>query len=269
MVNHPALPAYARLPLRFAADALHAALQAIPADAWRAHFNLDYYSGDWSGVALLAPASANDPLAAAHGSGEDEAQATARCSAPWLQVLAHIPMRISSARLLRLGAGARIREHCDPDLGDPNGDVRLHVPILSHPAVEFMLDGQVIPMAVGECWFLDLSRPHRVENRSEHARIHLVIDARRNDWLRAQIDVGLADTPPARMARSTLAFQAFRQRVHADAQLAEPLIRLSDARQFAECAVSLGAQLDLHFAIEDVQAAMRQGRADWSEQWTV
>ncbi|HBX57381.1 aspartyl/asparaginyl beta-hydroxylase domain-containing protein [Pseudomonas sp. UBA2684] len=267
--SHSALPAYARLPLRVDVALLQAALQAIPDAAWSAHFNTDYYRGDWSGVALLSPAGAHDPLAAAHGGDSTDTHATPWHSARWQQVLAGIAMRISSARLLRLGAGAHISEHCDPDLSDPQGDVRLHIPIRSHPAVEFLLEGQVIPMAVGECWFLDLARPHRVDNRSEQARIHLVIDARRNDWLRAQISAGLATTPAAQIARSTLAFNRFRQRVHADTLLAGQLNRLENAREFAERAVQLGAQLDLHFAIDDVRSAMRQGRRAWSEQWTV
>ncbi len=267
--THCALPAYARLPLRFDGPALQAALQQIPAAAWTAHFNTGYYNGDWSGVALLGPRHTHAPLAAAHGSAPVETQTGTCYSAFWQQVLARIAMPISSARLLRLGAGAQIREHCDPDLGDPAGDVRLHIPIHSHPAVEFILDGQVIPMAVGECWFLDLSRPHRVDNRSPQARIHLVLDARRNDWLRAQIGAGLSDTPAAQTARSTLAFAAFRQRVHEDPHLARQLIGIEDPRQFAESAVGLAAQLQLHFSADDVLAAMRQGRRAWNAQWTV
>lgn len=49
----------------------------------------------------------------------------------WHQVLALFQTSIRSARLLRLGAGARIHEHCDPDLGQPGGDLRLHMPLLS------------------------------------------------------------------------------------------------------------------------------------------
>jgi hypothetical protein len=38
-------------------------------------------------------------------------------------------------------------------------------------------------MAAGTAWYLNLSEPHRVENRSERDRIHLVIDSIVDDWL--------------------------------------------------------------------------------------
>ncbi|MES2818064.1 MAG: aspartyl/asparaginyl beta-hydroxylase domain-containing protein [Pseudomonadota bacterium] len=269
MPTRPALPAYARLPLRFDTLALREALGQLPASAWTAHFNADYYSGDWSGVPLLSPLQAHDRLNAAHGGASSAGLPTAWYAPAWHQLLTQIPMQISSARLLRLGAGAQIREHQDPDLGDPLGDVRLHIPIISHPEVEFLLEGQVVPMAEGDCWFLDLARPHRVDNRSLSARIHLVIDARRNEWLRMQIAAGLPNTPHAHMARSTWAFAVFRQRVQNDPRLACQLNTLQDARTFSARAVELGAGLALHFSIDDVQAAMRLGRRAWFEQWRV
>lgn len=79
----------------------------------------------------------------------------------WQMALRDWPLEIVSARLLRLGPGGRIHEHRDYDLGGPDADLRLHVPLLSAPGVDFWLDGQIMPMAAGECWFLDLARPHR------------------------------------------------------------------------------------------------------------
>ncbi|WP_313025722.1 aspartyl/asparaginyl beta-hydroxylase domain-containing protein [Pseudomonas lopnurensis] len=263
----PPLPAYARLPPRFPVSDLQAAVRALPDPAWTPHFNSGYHNGGWSGIALLGPESPHDPLLPAHGGISPAVRASQWCSPFWQALLERIPMRISSARLLRLEEGGCIREHCDPDLGDPQGDVRLHIPIHSHPAVEFMLEGLVVPMAEGECWLLDLARPHRVENHGDRPRIHLVIDARRNDWLYRQIACGLVDTPTAQPARSTLAFAAFRRQVHERPALAEALCRLTDAGQFAARAVEFGDWLGLRFSVDDVRAAMRQGRNDWSGQW--
>ncbi|TRO15424.1 aspartyl/asparaginyl beta-hydroxylase domain-containing protein [Ectopseudomonas mendocina] len=265
---HP-LPTYARLPLRFDVGTLRTALQALPDSAWNRHFNTDYYSGDWSGIPLLLPAEAHTPLQAAQSTDNQAVQASPWYDPVWQALLEQIPMRISSARLLRVGAGGRIHEHCDPDLGDPRGDVRLHIPILIPPDVEFIVDDLSIPLAVGECWFLDLARPHRVENPSSEARVHLVIDARRNDWLYAQIAAGLASTPAAGPSRSTIAFAAFRQQVHQRPELLATLSRIKDPRTFAEQAVQLGAVCDLHFSVDVVQAAMRKGRRAWIEQWIV
>lgn len=266
MVSESRLPACARLPLRFATPALEAAVAALPAGAWVTHFNTAYHTGGWSGVSLLAPQEAPHALSAGQGSDTRPPSATRWHGLLWQELLQSIDMPIRCARLLRLEAGSRIREHCDPDLGDPEGDVRLHVPILSGPGVEFLLEGQVVPMAPGECWFLDLARPHRVENVGEQARVHLVIDARRNDWLRGQIATGLADTPASRPARSTLAFAEFRRQVASRADLAAALRDLQDPRDFCERAVTLGAGLGLCFQDDDVRAAMRRGRQAWLDQ---
>jgi hypothetical protein len=38
-------------------------------------------------------------------------------------------------------------------------------------------------LEAGSCWYLRLSDPHRVANRGETDRVHLVIDAAVNDWV--------------------------------------------------------------------------------------
>jgi quercetin dioxygenase-like cupin family protein len=68
-------------------------------------------------------------------------------------------------------------------LGFEDGEVRIHVPVSTDPAVEFRLDGQRIEMAEGEAWYLDLNLPHAVVNRGSSARVHLVIDCEVDDWL--------------------------------------------------------------------------------------
>ncbi|PAU63438.1 aspartyl/asparaginyl beta-hydroxylase domain-containing protein [Pseudomonas indica] len=262
-----ALPAYARLPQGFPVEPLQRALAELPETAWQPHFNRDYFEGDWSGIALLAPADAPDSLLAGHG--EPVATPLLEASPFWQDLLARLPGPIRSARLLRLGPGARIREHRDPDLGGDDSDLRLHLPIHSHEAVEFILEGRAIPMRPGELWFLDLSRSHRVENPSPHARIHLVLDCRRTPELLERIAAGLADTPPAQEARGTRQFALFRAAVHRDAELQRRLQAIDDAQSFAETAVALAAGIGLHFSEEDVRAAMQQGRRSWIEQWVI
>lgn len=263
------LPAYSRLPLSFDAALMQAELGRLPEQAWQAHFNTGYFSGDWSGIALLAPPSAPPSLLVDSQGAATEPTAVLLDFPFWQQVFQHFPCAISSARLLRLGPGAQIREHCDPDLGRPDGDLRLHLPIISHPAVEFMLEGQTVPMQAGEAWFLDLNRPHRVTNPSEQTRVHLVLDCQRNAWLLQQIASGLPSTPLAQPARGAAQFAAFRDLVQQDPTLLEQLAELDDPQQFAETAIALAAPLALYFTMDDVQAAMRQGRRAWTEQWMI
>jgi hypothetical protein len=36
----------------------------------------------------------------------------------------------------------------------------------------------------GECWYMNFNLPHSVNNKSQSPRIHLVIDAKVNDWVK-------------------------------------------------------------------------------------
>lgn len=258
-------PACARLPLRFDAAALRAAVADLPANAWQPHFNTGYYEGDWSGIALRAFEDAPLPLAPGRGAVRD----TGYCDAFWAAQLARLETGLRSARLLRLGAGGCIREHRDYDLGSPDGDLRLHVPIVTDAQVDFLLDGRRVPMQAGECWFLDLSRPHRVDNHGGITRIHLVVDCRPSEWLAAQIGAGLADTPACQPGRGNEAFAAFRARVFADPALQARLVVQHDTEDFLRTVLTLAAETGHHFGREDVRAAMAQGRRDWIEPWLV
>jgi len=50
-------------------------------------------------------------------------------------------------------------------------------------AVAFYLAGQRVPLMPGECWYVNVNLPHRVDNQSDLDRVHLVIDCVVNDWL--------------------------------------------------------------------------------------
>jgi len=98
-------------------------------------------------------------------------------------VLALLHCPLTAVRLLRLKAGSSIREHSDYRLGYEDGEVRLHIPVVTNPDVNFFLAGQRLSMQEGECWYLNVNLPHRVDNQSTTDRIHLVIDCVVNDWL--------------------------------------------------------------------------------------
>jgi hypothetical protein len=260
-----ALPPLARLPLRFDVPSLQTAVAALPTDAWQSHFNTGYYEGEWSGVALLTPSDAPTPLAP----GQGAAQAGACCDAFWRAQLARFEAPIRSARLLRLGPGGRIREHRDYDLGLPDCDLRLHVPIATDADVEFLLDGRQVPMQPGECWFLDLSRPHRVDNFGGLARVHLVLDCRPSPWLQAQVTTGLADTPPCLPGRGGAGFAAFRAHVHAHPALEATLAAHAETEAFVEAVLALAGAAGFRFDREDVLGAMTEGKRAWRSSWRV
>ena len=200
-------PLCSRLPVQIDLPLLLAALDGIGESEWQPHFNQHYYAGDWSGVPLITAVDAPIPLG--HGPGAAVATAPWRRDTRWQQGLQALELDIRSARLLRLGPGAQIHEHRDYDLDGDDADLRLHVPLLSPPRVDFMLDGQRVPMAAGECWFLDLCRRHSVQNRDTAARIHLVVDCRPGPWIHQLIEAGLPITPRLGLGQAGEAFAQF------------------------------------------------------------
>ncbi|WP_445181322.1 aspartyl/asparaginyl beta-hydroxylase domain-containing protein [Pseudomonas sp. McL0111] len=257
-------PAYSRLPVSVDLSLLLQALTAIVDDAWRSHFNAGYFTGDWSGVALISASDALTELSP--GRGEPLHRAPWRLDERWQTGLRDLPLEIVSARLLRLAPGAQIHEHRDYDLDGPDADLRLHIPLLSPPEVDFWLDGEKVPMQAGECWFLDLARPHRVDNRDTSLRVHLVLDCRPGEWLERMIADGLPSTPQAQ--RIETALQRFQHAVATDSALSAILQALPDPEQFISRTLELAAERGMAFSREELRAAMRNGRRQWNEQWS-
>ena len=188
------VPDRVRLPLSFDALALAAEALALPPDAWVPHFNRSVYEGEWAGVALrsvggVATQLYPDPAAQAPFAGTPT---LARCPA-FRRALDQFRCPLLAARLLALAPGAVINEHRDYRLGWSDGEIRVHVAVVTSPEVEFVLDGRHVELAPGEPWYLNLNRPHRVANRSGVNRIHLVVDCVVDDWLRTLVAGAIMD----------------------------------------------------------------------------
>ncbi|WP_268036192.1 aspartyl/asparaginyl beta-hydroxylase domain-containing protein [Algoriphagus sp. PAP.12] len=93
---------------------------------------------------------------------------------------------VNLVRLLRLEPGAIVKEHTDPTLAleEEKSMIRLTIPIFNNDQVEFILNDELVPMKPGECWYLKLNDPHRVNNLGTEERINLTIDVIPNDWIR-------------------------------------------------------------------------------------
>jgi len=251
---------FARLALRFDAERLQGDLRRLSTGVWTPHFNASFFEGDWSGIALRASASDRGLYAGGAETTEGFTATEALKACPYFQeVLAAFHCPLKSVRLLRLAPGSIIREHSDFDLGEALGEVRLHVPVVTNPQVEFYLAGKRVAMDAGECWYLDLALPHRVQNRGASERVHLVLDCVLNEWLRELIR--RPQTEEARSAGVTgaAAFQRFAQLVFADAGLQRALRDIQDLDEFLRETVHHGEEHDLLFTTEDVRAAWRAG----------
>lgn len=94
--------------------------------------------------------------------------------------------RVTLVRVLRLEDGAVVKEHTDPTLGlqIDKSVIRLTIPIISDPGVDFYLNNEIVPMKPGECWYMRLTDPHKINNNSGKDRVNFTIDMEPNEWVR-------------------------------------------------------------------------------------
>jgi quercetin dioxygenase-like cupin family protein len=263
-------PSRLKLPFTFDPAGLLADLARIPDAAWRQHFNKGDYEGDWGVVPLRAAVGAALPIAPSPSATHFEDTALLQASPAFQDVLARLPFPLKVVRLLRLGPGSRIREHTDPRLGYADGELRLHVPITTSPQVAFYADGEPVQMAPGECWYVDVSRPHRVDNESDQPRVHLVIDATVNPWVDALFAEArahpspAAPSPPAAPPREG-GLQRLLEQVFSDPALQERLLAFRDRRAFVTEVLAVAEASGLTVRPGEVEAAMNANHRAWIE----
>lgn len=265
-----------KLPLTFDPVGLQADLQQINDDEWVRHFNDRYFEGDWSGVALLSVNGASKQLYSDPTEDESptDTPVLARCPS-MKETLAAFKCRVKSARLLKLGAGSRIIEHRDYNLSLEDEDARLHVTITTSELIDFHVNGERIVMNPGECWYINANLPHSVTNRSDKARVHLVIDCKVDDWLRSlafsaavksNVHQGpLADDKPR--PSSPEALKLFCDVVFQDKELQQKLKQIIDRELFIDLVVRCGEERGFYFAARDVDDVLRDNRRAWIERW--
>ena len=100
------------------------------------------------------------------------------------EIFAGFETEITSIRLMRLEAGAELKEHTDPTLDAAHREiVRLTLPVFSDDHVIFLLNGAKVEMKPGELWYMKLSERHSVHNNSPNERINMSIDVKWNEWI--------------------------------------------------------------------------------------
>lgn len=142
-----------------------------------------YHQGEWTGLALhsMGGRQSADPSAA----GMETYQPTEALShAPYFrEILDGLECPKEVVRILTLPPGGHIKEHFDYHTNFQYGLLRLHIAIVTHPDVEFIIGGERVSFQPGELWFGDFSMTHSVENKSDVTRVHLVIDVQINDFI--------------------------------------------------------------------------------------
>ncbi len=178
-----------KLPFIFNVIKLKNELKSLSNCDWIDHFVQQNYCGSWRAIGLRIQKSALNmhPIRSIYSNpAEDEwIDSLYLTQAPYFQeVLSHFSCPLQSVRLMCLTSGSEIKEHSDHLTAFEEGYIRLHIPIHTNNNVKFYLDKQLIVMQEGECWYLNLSKPHAVMNHGMTDRIHLVIDAQVNDWVK-------------------------------------------------------------------------------------
>ena len=192
----------ALLPLRFDQSALKADLARVGPEDWARHYNERDYGGNWRGAALRSASGSTGDLIAGRAGGVVTADTPLLGRCPYFrQVIRTFECPLKAVRLLSLAPGSFIREHSDDALDYEDGEVRIHVPIQTNPAVEFYICGERLVLEEGNAYYVNVNLPHRVNNGGEAERIHLVIDAKVNDWVRGLFarSTGIARTAPPSM----------------------------------------------------------------------
>jgi len=180
---------YLRLPLSFEPALLRRDLDALLSEGFTPHFNTQYYQGDWSALPLRSIEGKIDQIYPDPTKSNFEDTIYLHRSPYFQEVLATLKATVLSARLLRLGAGSTIKKHKDYNLGFEDGEVRIHVPIVTNPEIEFILNGDRLTMLPGEAWYLNVNFDHSVANPSGEDRIHLVFDCVVNEEIRSLFEI--------------------------------------------------------------------------------
>jgi quercetin dioxygenase-like cupin family protein len=176
---------YIQLPFYFDSTRLQQETNTISRQHWQLHYQTKHYEGGWSAIPLRSiDGKADNIFVSPVDTSEYKDTLFLQQSLYLQEVLATFKCPLLGVRLLKLEAGAVIKEHKDAELSFEHGEVRLHIPVITNNLVEFILDKERMALQEGECWYMNFNLPHSIINNGNEDRIHLVIDAVVNDWVK-------------------------------------------------------------------------------------
>jgi len=169
------------LPLAYNVNALLQDLAICEAYNWSKHYNTTDYAGDWKGISLRSASGASENILAKQSDCFLDTPLLQQCDY-FREIIIGFHCSLETIRLLALAPGSHIKTHRDQGLSYSAGCFRIHIPIITDTEVEFVVDGEQLPMQAGECWYANFDLPHSVTHKGRTRRVHLVIDGVRNEW---------------------------------------------------------------------------------------
>lgn len=180
--NIPTLLKYIKFNQNYNVPLLKAELALALQQNWVDHFNKQDYEGNWQSIALRSASGKEHDILANYG--VDEYRDT-----PLLNQLPYLKSIIEqwecpkeTIRLLALHPGAEIKPHRDRGCNYEGGVLRIHIPIQTNDLLKFIVGEEQLKLIEGSCWYIDFDQTHSIVNAGENVRVHLVIDALRNEW---------------------------------------------------------------------------------------
>ena len=141
-----------------------------------------YHDGGWSSIGLISHEGNPHELRRLPGKFVKTPVLTL---APYLEsIIDSFQCDKERVRLMALQPGKNIYWHYDPTESiDTNINARLHIPIITNPGVQMQICHEDLIWRPGELWYGEYSFPHRLRNRGQAERIHLVLDLKMSDYV--------------------------------------------------------------------------------------
>lgn len=196
-----------RLPRTYDVGLLQRDLEALQ-DIERAAQPGPYHAGEWKGIALYSMGGKQSAMPSAAGMDRYRETEALQHAPYFKEILDGLPSPKEVVRILFLPPGGFIKEHYDYHTNFQYGLIRLHIPIVTHEDVAFVIDNQRMAWKPGELWYGDFSLVHWVKNDSPVTRVHMVIDTQINDFMLSLFPPDFVEERRAEgisMSRQTLA----------------------------------------------------------------
>jgi len=175
-------PAAIRLPRTYDVPNLVRDLQVLR-DVKSAPQPGPYHQGEWTGIALYSMGGKQSTFPSAAGTDQYRETPELQKTPYFNEILDDLKCPKEVVRILFLPPGGYIKDHFDFHTSFQFGLLRLHIPIITHPDVAFVIDGERVSWNAGELWYGDFSKVHSVKNDSSVVRVHMVIDVQINDFV--------------------------------------------------------------------------------------